>query len=136
MWVNERGDGVNTCLDCGRKGRIDCGTYGSGMTFCEVHGVEGFDPKRWQNVVLMQEITEADVRARVERENVRNITRIKASINRTIASRGYGPCNVCRRLGMWVAEVHAGENSGARVERHTEIEALEALAKLLGVVLQ
>ncbi len=46
MWINERGDGVTTCLDCGRKGRVDGGSFGSGMICCEVHGADGFDAKR------------------------------------------------------------------------------------------
>ena len=48
MWIDESGDGVTTCLDCGRKGHIEGGVYGfgSGMISCDVHGVDGFDASR------------------------------------------------------------------------------------------
>lgn len=140
MWVNERGDGINACLDCGRKGRVDGGTYGSGLLYCEEHGVDGFDPKRKTNVVVTCEMTEADVRERVERDgdDVRATARIKVSINDAMKARGLKPMSTHRyESGTWLASVQ-GDDSGrswAQAERPTEVDALETLANLLGVVL-
>lgn len=120
MWVNERGDGINTCLDCGRKRRIDGGTYGSGCPYCEVHGVDGFEPKR-----------RVDAAPTGDAERT---TMLKSSIDRAMAARGYGPCVVRRSLGMWLAEERTDAGDYARVERDSEIEAAEELARLLGVV--
>lgn len=137
MWIDERGDGVNTCLDCGRNGRVDGGTYGSGMKLCEVHGVEGFDPKR---VVVTSELTEADVRARIERgaDDVRGVATLKASISAAMKARGFKPVVTHRYpSGRWLASVQGDEtgHSWAQTERASEVEALVALANLLGVAI-
>lgn len=68
MWINERGDGVATCLDCGRKGRIDGGSYGSGMICCEVHGADGFDAKRPRAPAPSVFVSELTIPASVEWE--------------------------------------------------------------------
>lgn len=120
MWINERGDGVKTCLDCGREAIYDGGTYGSGMLYCRVHGVDGFDPKRRANAAPASD--------------AERVVMLKASIDREMAARGYGPCYVRRCLGMWLAEHRTDVGDHARVERESEVEATEALARLLGVV--
>lgn len=90
-------------------------------------------------VVVTCEMTEADVRARVEGEDVRAIARIKVSINAAMKARGLKPASTHRyESGTWLASVQ-GDDSGrswAQAERSSEIESLVALAVLLGVVLR
>ena len=140
MWINERGDGIKTCLDCGRKYRLDCGTYGSGYPYCEVHGVDGFDKKRERvDLLTTCEMTDVDVRARLGRDDVRAVTRLKASINEATKAMGLKPVSTHRYdSGLWIAAVQDSDagSSWAQAERPTEVEALGALAVLLGVVLR
>jgi len=68
MWINERGDGVATCLDCGRKGHVDCGAGGSGELLCEVHGTDGFDAKRPRAPAPSVFVSELTIPASVEWE--------------------------------------------------------------------
>ena len=88
--------------------------------------------------VVTCEVSEADLRRRLERDDVRATARIKASINDAMKARGLKPMSTHRyESGTWLASVQ-GDDSGrswAQAERPTEVDALETLANILGVVL-
>lgn len=102
----------------------------SGNRFGVVH--EGVD------VLTTCEMTDVDVRARLGRDDVRDVTRLKASINEATKAMGLGPVSTHPyHSGLWIASVQGSDagHSWAQAERPTEVEALGALAVLLGVAL-
>lgn len=82
MWINERGDGVATCLDCGRKGHVDCGAGGSGELLCEVHGADGFDAKRPRAQAPSVFVSELTIPASVGWEGVEEPERGNLAVRR------------------------------------------------------